>query len=435
MTATATAEQANQLAPPADIMPVEKSNGRLLPTKSEIEILRELANDMAASGQAIGGCRMPGAYMYKMLLGWEHGIRPATSLTAIDVIEGRGTLTALTLAATVEARGIGSIDLVDVNDDGATVRVTRADRGPDWFKLVMYTKADAAAAKFISLNPDGTLARDPKTGAAISEKKNWRTNTHDMFVARAIARAYRRWFRVAALGLPYTREELEDGAEEDGRPISVQLEQPKPNWITSTSDAPVPAPAAASIPPGASVPPAAAPEPARVGLSDPQSPAAAAALQAIAANALQAIIAKAKDLYVELGVTKDQWSDVMKAYGHTSLKEFSPKTAQEVLDLLQYTSWVRQLRAVLNYDPAGWAAVLKKYQAAHDLQLALPTVKSIYQKLADLKTPFELADLGIGPPPSGTSLGNVSSPPANETQQPVAGTAAGTTAHSQAQAA
>lgn len=417
-----TAEQARQLDPPPDIMPVEAHAAGLLPSKVEIEIIRELANDFASSMANIGGCRTPGQYFYKILLGREHGIRPATSLTSIDIIEGRGTLTAQALAATIEARGLGRIELENVDDDGAAVKVYRTDRGPDWFKIVLYSKQDAAAAGFITLDANGVVARDPQTGAVRSGKKNWRTNLHDMYIARASARAYRRWFRAASLGIAYTREELEDGAEEDGRPISVQLEQPKPNWLASTpstptSDAPA-TPAAASIPPGASLPPA-APGSAQVGLDSVQAPAAAAELQAI--------IAKAKDLYVKLGVTKDQWSDVMKAYGHASLKDFSPKTAAEVLELLQYTSWVRQLRAVLNYDPKRWEAVLTKYQAAHDLQLALPTVKSIYQKLADLKTPFELAELGIGPHAgsAGTSLGNVSSPPANETQQPAAETIPG----------
>jgi hypothetical protein len=74
---------------------------------------------------------------------------------------------------------------------------------------------------------------------------------------------------------------------------------------------------------------------------------------------------------------------------------------------------------VVNFPDAKFSAALAKYGASNDLELTLAIAKQIYAKLAELKTPFELQELGIGPN-LGATLGNVQSPSAVSPSAPPA---------------
>lgn len=400
---TATVEQ---LEPPAGIMPAEGNNTALVPSKQTIELLTIMANNVAESGLGVGGCRTPGAAFYKMMLGWEHGIRPMTALSSIDVIEGKGCLQAHALAATVEARGIGSIRIGKLDDNGCTVIVTK----PEWnnrTEEVSYTLQDASAAGFLTIGPDGKIAKHPN-GAAVCKKKNWSTNYQDMYFARATGRAYRRWFRVASLGLSYTREELEDGVGDDA-PLGVQLDKPKPNWTVpgqpeAATATPSEAPAPAT---GAAVPSQLTAQPA---------PTVTPTVPDQVASGDPAV--QIKELYMKLGIDKNDWALMMERRGIKSLKEANDETKAEVLTFLRHVDWTRRLVTIVNFSPEKFAKALEKRGVAKDIHLTLPAITEIYGKLAELKTPFELQELGIGPN-TGATLGNGQSP-AEPTSQPSA---------------
>ena len=408
--ATATRIQIDEPTPPAGIMPVESTIGGVVPPESVIMRLRAMANDVASSGLSIGGCRTAGAAFYKMCLGYEHGIRPMTALSSIDIIEGRGCLQALALAATVEARNLGRIEIESVDDTGCTVRVTKTDR-PDWFKLVLYTAKDAAAAGFITLDATGAIVRDPKTGAAVSGKKNWRTNTHDMFVARAIARAYRRWFRVASLGLAYTTEEMEDGSDENGQPLKVELDKGNtaPPWLQ---------PVATEVPAGAAAPVNVIGAPQIAAPVDAiASPASASAVVEPPAPAEPVAtaeqIAKAREYCRSLDISKGDWGVIVARFGSDTIKTLSEVRTADLLSYLRNLSNLKMFEAQGILKPDQLTNAIKKRGVTRLIDLPEAGAREMEAKVAEKLTPFDKQKLGLTAAPSNpqSALGN-SGPPA-----------------------
>ena len=397
------------ITPPAGIMPVEPTINGIVPPESVIMRLRAMANDVASSGLGIGGCRTAGAAFYKMCLGYEHGIRPMTALSSIDIIEGRGCLQALALAATVEARNLGRIEIESVDDTGCTVRVTKTDR-PDWFKLVLYTAKDAAAAGFITLDATGAIVRDPKTGAAVSGKKNWRTNTHDMFVARAIARAYRRWFRVASLGLAYTIEEMEDGSDENGQPLKVELDKGNttPPWLQPAvleMPSPTPSQVAAlkdAIDSAASAPAVMVPVPAQSESPTPSEPVATAEQ-----------IAKAREYCRSLDISKGDWGVIVARFGSDTIKTLSEVRTADLLSYLRNLSNLKMFEAQGILKPDQLTNAIKKRGVTRLIDLPEAGAREMEAKVAEKLTPFDKQKLGMTAAPSNpqSALGN-SGPPA-----------------------
>lgn len=402
MTDTAT------LTPPEDIMPAEAGNGSsgLVPSAAVIERLRAMANDVASARAGIGGCNSPGALFYKMMLGWEHGIRPMTALSCIDIIEGKGCLNAQALSATIEARGLGKIEIESVDDSGCTVRVTRPDWPADRVERVSYTVQDAFAARFLTPDERGQILRD-RQGLVVANKKNWRTNHRDMFVARARSRAHRRWFDVASLGLPYSREELEDIADDAGRPIGVQLDNTAAPWQQ-------PAPSTPPTPPAPADPPPVSPQP------DARAVTSSALVETAAppaggADAQQ--IDRARSLVKALRLDANQWAALLARYqpGATSLRQLPPALAGAVLCRLENLHTIRTLRqwgGIAGLTPEQWERALAKRGVTSDLDLSDKDLLEIRDKLWDKVTPFDRQKLGLEPAPA-QAQGNVSasSPP------------------------
>jgi len=395
------------LSPPEDVMPAEAGNGSsgLVPSAAVIERLRAMANDVASARAGIGGCNTPGAAFYKMMLGWESGIRPMTALSCIDIIEGKGCLNAQALSATIEARGLGKIEIESVDDSGCTVRVTRSDWPADRVERVSYTVQDAFAARFLTADERGQILRD-RQGLVVANKKNWRTNHRDMFVARARSRAHRRWFDVASLGLPYSREELEDIADDAGRPIGVQLDNAAPAWQQPAAPPYPPTPPAPADPP----PVSATPDARAVTSSASRE---TAAPPAGGADAQQ--IERARALVKALRLDANQWvAQVQRVQpGATSLKQLSPAMAGAVLCRLENLHVIRTLRAwggIAGLTPEQWEKALAKRGVTSDLDLSDRDLLEIRDKLWDRVTPFDRQKLGLAPAPAGAQ-GNASTSP------------------------
>jgi hypothetical protein len=199
-----------------------------------------------------------------ILSGRELGLGPMTSLANIHVIKGKPALSAALMRALILAQG-HQIETVDISDTRAVVRGRR--KGESTWEEAAFTADQAKRANI-------QLGGYPQ----------------DKLYARATSRLARRKFADVIAGMPYSAEELEDGADDDtpANGTAPAIEPPKPDKPRTaqrkprTRDAspahaaPDPAPAApAPRPQGAGE----APQPPLPGEGepDPTTPAAPAA--------------------------------------------------------------------------------------------------------------------------------------------------------------
>lgn len=159
-----------------------------------------------------------------ILAGQEMDMSPMASLRAIDVIEGKPGLTALGLRALVQSKG----HEIWTHESTATRAVVKGRRrGSDKVETSVWT-----------------LDRAKTFG--LTGKKNWREQPTSMLLARATAECARLIAADALLGMPYSTEELADGADV---PVSVSAPpaEQKPARRTArraqpTTPAPAPEP-------------------------------------------------------------------------------------------------------------------------------------------------------------------------------------------------
>lgn len=139
----------------------------------------------------------------KIALGEAMGFSPAESMSGIDLIQGKPAIGAHLRAARMAAAGYRwSIDRLDA--EGCELTVHRGDR-----KLgrVVFVKADAQRMSLLG-------------------KDNWKKNAEDMYFARAITRAQRRFAPEALQAYVMDPDEARMAAEEDGAPIPAEIVEP-----------------------------------------------------------------------------------------------------------------------------------------------------------------------------------------------------------------
>jgi len=136
-----------------------------------------------------------------ILAGQEMGMSPMASLRAIDVIEGKPGLTALGLRALVQSKG----HEIWVHESTSTRAIVKGRRrGSDKVETSTWTLDRA------------------KTFGLLG-KKNWREQPTSMLLARATAECARLIAADALLGMPYSTEELADGADGPDEPTAAEV--------------------------------------------------------------------------------------------------------------------------------------------------------------------------------------------------------------------
>lgn len=245
------ANPAEPVRPDLAITVPEGERSTLLPSTSVLERIMFVSNAIARSGMPLPkNCRTPESIFAKILVGWEHGLGPMTSLHEIHIIEGKASLPASIKVGIVRQRGIGKIDTKIATAQEAVVEVRRNDWPKGKWMEVKFTIDEAREAELL-------------------KKDNWRKYPRSMLLARACDLAVHAYFQEVFMGLPYSPDELGAETDEAGRLITTTFEvhdalptpaapaapspTPTPNHIPArTPGAPDPAPPA---------PPAAPPEP------------------------------------------------------------------------------------------------------------------------------------------------------------------------------
>lgn len=140
-----------------------------------------------------------------ILAGQEVGLSPMASLRAIDVIEGKPGMSALALRALVQSHG----HEIWVHESTATRAIVKGRRkGSDRVETSTWT-----------------LDRARQMGLA--GKDNWRKQPTAMLLARATSECARLVAADVLLGMPYSVEELADGADASA-PVSSPPSEAKP---------------------------------------------------------------------------------------------------------------------------------------------------------------------------------------------------------------
>jgi hypothetical protein len=142
--------------------------------------------------------------------GRELGLGPMAALRSIDVINGTPALRAVTLRAILLAHG-HDIWVEEATNNRATVSGQRA--GSERIQSITWTMDDAKKR-----NLDG--------------KPNWRKQPRNMLIARATGDIARLIAADALLGIPYTVEEIEDGADSTTATGASTGEAPAPTRRT-----------------------------------------------------------------------------------------------------------------------------------------------------------------------------------------------------------
>lgn len=142
----------------------------------------------------------------KILAGAELGFPPMVSLSGLDVIEGKVTLSAGLMSTLIQRSGIFSYRIVHLDGQACELEFSRNG---------------------IAISPSVRFTMEDARRAGLAGKKNWIAYPQDMLYARAMSRGYRRYCTLLSGGPLYTPEELES-------PIDVQastVEEPGPATI------------------------------------------------------------------------------------------------------------------------------------------------------------------------------------------------------------
>jgi len=189
---------------------------KALSLRGDIDLMT-LGDVMVQSG-FFQDSRQAAQAVVKILAGRELGFGPIASMTGVNVIKGRVTLSANLIAAAIKRSGRYNYRVTKQDDKGCTVEFFE---GGQSIGQSTFDEADAKAA--------GLAAGD-----------NWRKYPRNMYFARAISNGAK-WFCPDIFGGPvYTPDEM--GAVEDQETGAVVMPEVAP------VDPPAPTPAPQSAP-------------------------------------------------------------------------------------------------------------------------------------------------------------------------------------------
>jgi len=139
-----------------------------------------------------------------IMAGQEIGLKPVAALRSIDVIQGKPSLSAVAMRGLVQSKG-HEVWLEDQSETRAVVKGRR--RGEETVQTSTWT-----------------IERAKKMG--LLSKSTWKDQPQAMLIARATAELCRLIAADVILGMPYSREELLDIAEEpEAKPVKKAVKR------------------------------------------------------------------------------------------------------------------------------------------------------------------------------------------------------------------
>lgn len=160
----------------------------VLPTKDELEVMEHIANILIKSG-FYPQLKSHEQAVATILRGWGLGLSPADSLSGINILHGKLTMSSGLIASLMMRAGFS-------------------------WKSVSHTEQECIIEVFSPdkelLGQAGFSMEDAKRAQLISKNQNWNIYPKDMLFARTISAAARRYAPIAFGGAVYTPDELQD---------------------------------------------------------------------------------------------------------------------------------------------------------------------------------------------------------------------------------
>lgn len=156
----------------------------------------------------------------KLLFCWENGLALSAANTGLYIVNGRMAAQSNIIAAQLRRHPDYDYKVVKLDNEGCTIQILRRRDGK-W-----------------EVEGEASFTKEDAKLAGMDSKDNYKTYPSDMFFARAISRAQRRYAPDVFGGPVYTPEELNDGNVVEGswKPVAdTAAPAPQP--------APAPAPA------------------------------------------------------------------------------------------------------------------------------------------------------------------------------------------------
>lgn len=147
----------------------------------------------------------------KLLFCWEHGLPLTAATNGLFVVNGKLAAMSNIMAAALRRHPDYDYEVVEATPTGATVAITR--RGTE-IGRASFTETDAKRA--------GLLNKD-----------NWKNYPTDMYFARALSAAQRRYAPDVFMQPIYTPEELGDVVDAPSWTVSAPITEPTPQSILS----------------------------------------------------------------------------------------------------------------------------------------------------------------------------------------------------------
>lgn len=353
-----------------------------LPSKQVINRLIEVSNAIAKSGIPLPkSVSSPEAVFSIVLLGWEHGLAPMTSLYQIAMVEGKPCMSAALKVSIVRARGVGTIDVVESSAQRCVVEVTRKSWEPTRKQLVEFTWEDA-------------------TRAELTGRNVWKKYPKSMLVARATDLAVHTYFQDVFSGVPYSPEELGADTDESGNVVDAKFEvvDRRPPWVKEGGEVAGVAGVVEQAPVAAKpAEPEVAKEEDRPPWEEPEKP--ADTLKA-AEDAIKADVAAIADRVQVIG--KDNYKGVLRmVFKLETIKGESDTTIRRVREhldklvtLITLRDWALDTK-VMTQDQ--WRTALAKRGVKSKFCLMPDELSAIVAKLFDLTIPSDWQALGLEP--------------------------------------
>ena len=175
-------------------------NNLIIPTPSELTVLKELGSMLVKSGLLPSSIKTPEQAMVIMLKGKELGIPPMQAFSSISVVQGKPTIGAeLMLGLIYKAYPTAVIDYEVSSNTACVINATRPGGKPSKFSFNM---DDAKKANLLG-------------------KSSWTQYPAAMLRARCISAMARAVFPDALMGASYTAEELGAEVTEEGEVINI----------------------------------------------------------------------------------------------------------------------------------------------------------------------------------------------------------------------
>lgn len=366
---------AAQVAEPvrAELITVpEAERATLLPSTNVLERLMFISNALARSGMPLPkNCRTAESIFAKLLVGWEHGLGPMTSLHEIHIVDGRASLPAAIKVGIIRQRGMGRIDVKTATEAECVVEVRRSDWKKGEWKEVRWTEEDTKRA-------------------GLHTKDNHRKYPRSMKIARACEEAVHTYFQEVFMGLPYSPDELGLETDEAGRPITVEFERPAaPSGPAGPSVAGAPPVSTASATP--SVASGSAPS------ESPATPVASATTPRMAppsedSSEEDQIATEARRVADSLAICPEHRAAIFERHG---------ENLPAYLGYLRSIDWLRRTSKHLGITDLQWGQALDKRGVDHDYELPVEVVNEMGQRFYEELTPFDRDTFGLIPTMAG----------------------------------